>query len=135
MIARAPSTPAYFEQMRAHVDEGGQLSHRNGLDLLAEVERLQEWQKIETSPKDGSHFLARYMLVSDEEDEDGRVIKRGVVEYFTVVAYYVFGGIVEFPWRGGFVQNLTWTHWMPLPAPPAEEPATRHQAFRPREMR
>jgi hypothetical protein len=26
--------------MRCHVDEGGQLSHRNWLDLLAEVERL-----------------------------------------------------------------------------------------------
>lgn len=34
-------SPNYLEQMRAHVDEGGQLSHRNGLDLLAEVERLQ----------------------------------------------------------------------------------------------
>ena len=33
--------PSYLEQMRAHIDEGGQLSHRNGLDLLAEVERLQ----------------------------------------------------------------------------------------------
>lgn len=30
----------YLEMMRAHVDEGGQLSHHNGLDLLAEVERL-----------------------------------------------------------------------------------------------
>lgn len=34
-------SPSYLEMMRAHVDEGGQLSHRNGLDLLAEVERLQ----------------------------------------------------------------------------------------------
>jgi hypothetical protein len=33
--------PDYIEQMRTHVNEGGQLSHRNGLDLLAEVERLQ----------------------------------------------------------------------------------------------
>lgn len=32
---------SYLQTMRAHVDEGGQLSHRNGLDLLAEVERLQ----------------------------------------------------------------------------------------------
>jgi hypothetical protein len=31
---------SYLKEMRAHVDEGGQLSHRNGLDLLAEVERL-----------------------------------------------------------------------------------------------
>lgn len=33
-------TKEYLEQMRAHVDEGGQLSHRNGVDLLAEIERL-----------------------------------------------------------------------------------------------
>lgn len=32
----------YLESMRAHVDEGGQLSHRNGLDLLTEVERLRK---------------------------------------------------------------------------------------------
>lgn len=32
---------SYLEMMRVHVDEGGQLSHRNGLDLLAEVERLR----------------------------------------------------------------------------------------------
>lgn len=36
-----PLRPSYVEMMRAHVDEGGQLSHRNGIDLLAEVERLQ----------------------------------------------------------------------------------------------
>ena len=32
---------SYLEQMRAHVDEGGQLSHRNGIDRLAEVDRLR----------------------------------------------------------------------------------------------
>lgn len=31
----------YINRMRTHVDEGGQLSHQNGTDLLAEVERLQ----------------------------------------------------------------------------------------------
>lgn len=35
-----PLTRPYLEQMRCHVDEGGQLNHANGLDLLAEVERL-----------------------------------------------------------------------------------------------
>lgn len=78
------------------------------------------WQSIDSAPKDGTHFLARYRVVSDELDEDGRVIRRNVVERFTVVAYYVFGGIVEFPWRGSFVQNMTFTHWMPLPPPPKE---------------
>jgi hypothetical protein len=33
---------AYLEQMRAHVDEGGALSHINGVELLAEVERLRK---------------------------------------------------------------------------------------------
>jgi hypothetical protein len=31
---------SYLEMMRAHVDEGGKLSHQNGVHLLAEVERL-----------------------------------------------------------------------------------------------
>ncbi len=35
-----PLSRSYLKSLRGHVDEGGQLSHRNGLDLLAEVERL-----------------------------------------------------------------------------------------------
>lgn len=31
----------YLEMMRAHCDEGGTLSHRNGLDLLQETETLR----------------------------------------------------------------------------------------------
>ncbi len=33
--------PEYLEMMQTHVDEGGRLGHRNGLDLLAEVIRLR----------------------------------------------------------------------------------------------
>lgn len=36
-------TKPYLEQMRAHVDEDGQLTHHNAVDLLAEVERLNQW--------------------------------------------------------------------------------------------
>lgn len=32
---------SYLEMMRAHVDDGGRLSHRNGLDLLEEVKELR----------------------------------------------------------------------------------------------
>lgn len=31
---------SYLEQMRAHVDDGGKLTHANAVDLLAEIERL-----------------------------------------------------------------------------------------------
>lgn len=32
---------SYREMLHSHVNDGGQLSHQNGLDLLAEVERLR----------------------------------------------------------------------------------------------
>jgi hypothetical protein len=35
----------YLEQMRAHADEGGSLSHRNATDLLRQVEKLTEFRE------------------------------------------------------------------------------------------
>ena len=32
--------PEYIEQMQAHIDEGGKLTHKNALELFAEVKRL-----------------------------------------------------------------------------------------------
>jgi hypothetical protein len=78
---------------------------------------MSEWQPIETAPRDGTHFLAWCELTADEYDED-ELIARGVVEQYAVVASFLFGGFVEFPYRGTFVQNLKFTHWMPLPNPP-----------------
>lgn len=40
-------TPEYLEQMQAHIDEGGTLSHKNAIELLAEVKRLREPVMIE----------------------------------------------------------------------------------------
>jgi hypothetical protein len=34
----------YLEQMRAHVDEGGKLTHQNAHDLLRQVEKLSEFR-------------------------------------------------------------------------------------------
>ena len=39
--SKATETEEYIARLRAYADEGGQLSHRNGLFLLKEVERLQ----------------------------------------------------------------------------------------------
>lgn len=35
-------TTNYLASMQAHVDEGGTLSHANGIELLKEVQRLRQ---------------------------------------------------------------------------------------------
>lgn len=40
-LPRAPMTDDYLARMRIYADDIGRLSHENGLDLLAEVERLR----------------------------------------------------------------------------------------------
>lgn len=79
-----------------------------------------DWRPIASAPRNGTRFLAWCKLTADEIDEDDRVIKKNQVERYAVVAYFVFGSFVEFPWRGAFVQNLEFTHWMPLPAGPED---------------
>lgn len=87
---------------------------------------MSGWRDISTAPKDGTRFLA-YEVIGpmDEEDEDGFVIARGKYERGQVVAYYLDfgfgGGVVPYPWNGGLSQNIKYTHWMPLPPPPAPE--------------
>lgn len=49
-----PLQSSYLEMLRVHVDEGGQLSHLNGLDLLAEVERLRS---IPAQPDPAAQFV------------------------------------------------------------------------------
>lgn len=75
------------------------------------------WQPIETAPRD-RHFLAWARLVCDETGEDDRVLVKDKVQHYAVVAYYAFGGIVEYPWRGGVPSNVTFTHWQELPPGP-----------------
>ena len=52
-----PLRGSYLEMMQAHVDEGGRLSHRNGVDLLAEVARLRGMGE-QAAPQEKFDFLA-----------------------------------------------------------------------------
>lgn len=83
---------------------------------------MSEWRTIDSAPKDGEKFLAWAELVADEEDEDGSALRRGVVEHYPVVAYFIFGDFVEFPYRGSLVQNQRFTHWMPISPPSLTTP-------------
>jgi len=81
----------------------------------------QWWRDISTCPKDGSHFLARQVVVADEYDDDNRLIRKAVREEFTVVAYWAFGGVVQYPWNGGIPSNVTYILWQSLPAAPTAQ--------------
>ena len=80
------------------------------------------WYPIETLPdecKDGRSFLAFEVIgPMDEKDEDGSVIRSDLYRKGCVVAYWVFGGVVPYPWNNSFVTNREFTHWMPLPKAP-----------------
>ena len=62
-----------------------------------------EWKPIDTAPKDGLQFLAY-------GDEAGF----GVVNYDKNILTFVESDVLLLV-DGGY-----YTHWMPLPAPPAE---------------
>ncbi len=69
----------YLEQMRAHVDEGGKLTHINAVELMAELDRLREGLKsahghlasavVQTISSDdriiADHVLSAYDTVRD----------------------------------------------------------------------
>lgn len=117
--------PDYKEKARRVYDKLGTGSIadseriENALREAHEAGRREGWRPIETAPRDGAHFLARQVVVADEYDEDNRLTRKDVREVYIVVAYWVFGGIAQFPWNGGIPSNVTYTHWMPLPPPPA----------------
>ncbi len=71
-------------------------------DLLRARLALPAWQPIETAPTDGTPVLT---------------FQRG---YAIVVQWYERG-----EWTDGDKWSTTYTHWMPLPAPPSvdQEPA------------
>jgi hypothetical protein len=83
---------------------------------------MSVWQAIETAPRDGTRIiLSKPGMVSVGEwlHEEG-----GTREYRDADGRYIgqddsdgFDGWMD--WEGGYQD---WTHWMPLPTPPTEQP-------------
>lgn len=81
----------------------------NALRLIAEARKAEEWQGIETAPKDGTHMLASaiggmyiFLWVKDTDFVSGRR------EGWTCGDQNIEG-----------LYYRVWpTHWRPLPAPP-----------------
>ena len=85
---------------------------------------MNEWQPIETAPKDGGEILGwredcgillmRWTCVgeflSDKEIEDGDYSEESIWEQDWFCADFVYGLRLE--------GNEIPTHWMPLPEPP-----------------
>jgi hypothetical protein len=71
---------------------------------------MEEWQPIETAPRDGTS-----VLLFDGEIHEG---------FWDEVDFNEFSGTPVMSWNYG---NLSWiddtnfwpTHWMPLPSPPS----------------
>lgn len=74
-----------------------------------------EWQPIETAPKDGGKFLGFVVDMSSGEG-DTRIF------HWDIIASPMFG---TFVFNGCFMLNEheTPTHWMPLPTPPNDVPS------------
>ncbi len=81
-----PMRAEYLQHMRVHVDEGGQLNHQNGIDLMAEVERLNAILNtpivepfIEAAASEARHQIYRW---GDEQDA-----KKTAWEWFWLIGY------------------------------------------------
>ena len=108
----------YCEQLEAHMDEGGKVGPHNARDLIhmprqaADALALlgQEWQPIDTAPRDGTEILG---LIGDGRV---RVVMWGKLSFGDYDWCYADGGVCsEFN-----IKNRP-THYMPLPEPPKPE--------------
>lgn len=79
--------------------------------IRPEIERdRQEWQPIETAPKDGMRILACWRAGSI------------VWESPSIVRWHFDGWAVDCVGRGLAKGSYSPTHWLPLPTPPKEAP-------------
>jgi hypothetical protein len=74
---------------------------------------MNEWQPIETAPKDGTRFLAFFPLEKNDEYYAQIVIIRW--SYYKRWESAEYGGELDYEF------DSQPTHWMPLPNPPKQE--------------
>jgi hypothetical protein len=71
------------------------------------------WKPIKSAPRDGTHILTFNVTPVFDEDT-GKTTNEPAIS----VAYWCFGGWMEYPASPRFVQGQRHTHWQPLPQPP-----------------
>lgn len=81
---------------------------------------MLDWKPIETAPQDGTNFLIACILIADEYDDQGRIVRRGVRERYVRVGQVAFGTVNVIPFNGGRCTNETFTHWAPIPDLPPD---------------
>ena len=110
--------------LRQHVDKGDPVDVANLCMMLSEngqritpAEPVDQWQPIETAPKDGARFLATlsngWIVILSETGQDR-------------YAWYQTSSKIHIPvarthTRDSLKESILATHWMPLPAAPTTE--------------
>ncbi len=86
-------------------------------------EAMTEWQPIETAPKDGTSILvyvageSLYPTAANYCSREYLLEEYGDAEYMDEGWYWGYGYPTDFS-----AHVIEPTHWMPMPAPPKEEP-------------
>ena len=81
---------------------------------------MNDWQPIETAPKDGTLFLCWVKAEDRGEQDDGSFVSVDVSQH-DFCQYQDFGENGYFANMSGKFSDLAdITHWMPLPTPPGE---------------
>lgn len=115
-------TKSQREAIKAMHEENKRLKER-----IAELEKADEWQPIETAPKDDREILvASFRVVKNHNDLNEAYL---CCDYI-VNSYYKKHGQGKaqknfkegfyLPWQFGSGVMLVPTHWKPLPTPPEE---------------
>lgn len=97
---RIDQTPRWREIELSHAEA------RELADLIAAHEAMNEWQPIETAPKDGSDLL---LFVRT---------RHGRRETAVLPGFWMGPFWVTFNHDGAISNSADPTHWMPLPEPP-----------------